>query len=64
MEAFFDVLKQQSINVSVTVGKCSGACQAWIDINDISERITETDNVFGLLLLSVITPVTHRHIFT
>ena len=35
MEAFFDKLKQQSVNVSVTVGKCSGVCQAWIDKNDV-----------------------------
>ena len=28
------------------------------------ERITETDNLFGLLFLPVITPVAHPHIFT
>ena len=28
-----------------------------------SERITRTDNVFGMLLLSIITPVTCPHIF-
>ena len=35
---YIEVRKQQNfidIWVSVMVGKCSGACQAWIDINDV-----------------------------
>ena len=35
---YIEVRKQQNfidVWVSVTVGKCLGACQAWLDINDV-----------------------------